>query len=319
MTGDTLILGLNPTWQRLFLVDEFKPGEVNRLSRVEEFASGKGINCARVLRVLGGDFILSHFLGGDRSVSICDEVAAAGIRQIPIWIGAPTRISTTIMSKGDTTELIEPSPKITESENRDFLQTIGEIWSDVTNVVLCGSLPLGFQLENLSKLDLTGKRLFIDAIEGFDTWLESGVELLKINLSEYCKLLQRFGIPQITSSPQFWKMTASTLLERLPIGNLVVTDEDAPIHVFYQQEGKFMGLSVKPPTVKLLNDIGAGDAFLAGWLAADFLGLPISDRLAKAAAVSAARCEVDRPWNIDLGRVSALESELLPLVEKIAD
>ena len=80
-----------------------------------------------------------------------------------------------------------------------------------------------------------------------------------------------------------------------------------------------MGLSVKPPAVKLVNDIGAGDAFLAGWLAADFLGLPISDRLAKAAAVSAARCEVDRPWNIDLGRVSALESDLLPLVEKIAD
>lgn len=319
MTGDTLILGLNPTWQRLFLVDEFKPGEVNRLSRVEEFASGKGINCARVLRVLGGDFILSHFLGGDRSVSICDEIAAAGIRQIPIWIGASTRICTTIMSKGDTTELIEPSPKITEAENRDFLQTIGEIWNDVTNVVLCGSMPAGFHMEKLSKLDLKGKRLFIDAVEGIDYWLEYGVELLKINLSEYCELLQRFGIPQITSSPQFWKMSASTLLERLPIKNLVVTEEDAPIHAFYTQEGKFMGLSLQPPTVKVVNDIGAGDSFLAGWLAADFLGLPIAERLAKAAAVSAARCEVDRPWNIDLGRVSALEADLIPLVEKIAD
>lgn len=319
MTGDTLILGLNPTWQRLFLVDEFKPGEVNRLSRVEEFASGKGINCARVLRVLGGDFILAHFLGGDRSVSICDEVAAAGIRQIPIWIGASTRICTTIMSKGDTTELIEPSPKITASENKDFLQTIEEVWCDVTNVVLCGSLPAGFQMENLARLDLTGKRLFIDAVEGIDCWLSGGAELLKINLSEYCKLLQRFGIPQITSSPQFWKMTASTLLERLPIKNLVVTDEDMPIHVFYAQEGKFMGVSLQPPSVKVVNDIGAGDAFLAGWLSADFLGLPIADRLAHATAVSAARCEVDRPWNIDLGRVSSLESDLISHVEKIAD
>lgn len=222
------------------------------------------------------------------------------------------------MSKGDTTELIEPSPKITESENRDFLQTIGEIWSDVTNVVLCGSLPLGFQLENLSRLDLTGKRLFIDAIEGFDTWLESGVELLKINLSEYCKLLQRFGIPQITSSPQFWKMTASTLLERLPIGNLVVTDEDAPIHVFYMQEGKFMGLSVKPPAVKLVNDIGGRRVSrrmaCRGLPGASHFGSPGESRCGLGC-----RCEVDRPWNIDLGRVSALESDILPLVEKIAD
>ena len=319
MAHDTLILGLNPTWQRLFLLDEFKPGEVNRLSKVEEFASGKGINCARVLRMLGGDFILAHFLGGDRSVSICDEVAASGIRQLPLWIGAATRMCTTIVSKGDTTELIEPSPKITESENKDFLQTVGEVWSDVLNVALCGSSPVGFQMENLCKLDLEGKRLFVDAVEGIDGWLEHGVELLKINLDEYCKLLQRFGIPQITSSPQFWKMTASTLLERLPITNLVVTDEDAPIHAFYREEGKFMGVSLQPPQVKVVNDIGAGDAFLAGWLAADFLGLSVAERLAKATAVASARCEVDRPWNIDLGRVSSFESELLPQVENFLD
>ncbi len=319
MSGDTLILGLNPTWQRLFFLDDFRPGDVNRLSKVEEFASGKGINCARVLRVLDGDFILAHFLGGDRSVSICDEIAAAGIRQIPIWIGASTRICTTIVSGGDTTELIEPSPKITESENKDFFQTIGEVWNDVTNVVLCGSFPVGFQMDTLEKLDLSGKRLFVDAVDGIDAWLEHGVELLKINLDEYCRLLQRFEIPQITSSPQFWKMTASTLLERLPINNLVVTAEDAPIHAFFRQEGKFVGISLQPPAVKMVNDIGSGDAFLAGWLSADFLGLPVSERLAKAAAVAAARCEVDRPWSLDIGRVSALLSELIPQVEKMAD
>lgn len=319
MTGDTLILGLNPTWQRLFLIDEFRPGEVNRLAKVEEFASGKGLNCARVLRLLGGDFILAHFLGGDRSVSICDEVAAAGIRQVPIWISSSTRICTTIVSKGETTELIEPSPKISDAENKDFVQTIGEIWDDITNVVLCGTAPAGFQIENLSRLELEGKRLFVDAVDGISDWLEHGVELLKINLAEYCELLQRLGIPQITSSPQFWKMTASTLLERLPIQNLVVTDEDSPIHLFFRQEGKFMGLSLRPPQVKVVNDIGAGDSFLAGWLAADFLGLPASDRLAKATAVASARCEVDRPWSVDLGRISALETALLAQIEKMAD
>ena len=54
--SESLILGLNPTWQRLFFVDEFKPGEVNRIARVEEFTSGKGINCARILKMLGGEF-----------------------------------------------------------------------------------------------------------------------------------------------------------------------------------------------------------------------------------------------------------------------
>ena len=317
--SESLILGLNPTWQRLFFVDEFKPGEVNRIARVEEFTSGKGINCARILKMLGGEFTLAHFLGGERSGSMCDEVAAAGIRQLPIWIAAATRVCTTIVSKGDTTELIEPSPQISEAENNDFLQTIGEVWDDVLNFIVCGSFPNGFKTETLTALNLQGKRLFIDAVNGIDAWLESGVELLKINLDEYCKLLQRFGIPQITSSPQFWKMTASTLLDRLPIHNLVVTDEELPIHAFYRLEGKVMGIELQPPQVKVVNDIGAGDAFLAGWLAADSLGLPINDCLAKATAVASARCEVDRPWSLDIGRVSALESELLPLIKKMTD
>ena len=80
-----------------------------------------------------------------------------------------------------------------------------------------------------------------------------------------------------------------------------------------------MGVSLQPPQVKVVNDIGAGDAFLAGWLAADFLGLSVAERLAKATAVASARCEVDRPWNIDLGRVSSFESELLPQVENFLD
>ena len=166
---------------------------------------------------------------------------------------------------------------------------------------------------------MTGKRLFIDAVDGIDTWLEQGVELLKINLDEYCKLLQRYGIPQITSSPQFWKMTASTLLDRLPIRHLVVTDEDALVHAFYRLEGKFMGIELQPPQIKVVNDIGAGDAFLAGWLSADFLNLPINHCLAKATAVSVARCEVDRPWNLDISRVSALETELLSRIVKMTD
>ena len=71
--------------------------------------------------------------------------------------------------------------------------------------------------------------------------------------------------------------------------------------------------------ISIASLTGAGDAFLAGWLAADFLGLSVAERLAKATAVASARCEVDRPWNIDLGRVSSFESELLPQVENFLD
>ena len=100
MPQETLILGLNPAWQRLFYVDKFTPGEVHRIEKVEEYASGKGINCGRVLQLLGGNPLLMHFLGSDNGSRIFDEISACGISQAPVWIKEPTRICTTIVCDG---------------------------------------------------------------------------------------------------------------------------------------------------------------------------------------------------------------------------
>lgn len=317
MPQETLILGLNPAWQRLFFLDKFTPGEVHRVSKVEEYASGKGINCGRVLQLLGGTPLLMHFLGSEHGSRIFDELSACGIQQAPVWIKEPTRICTTVVSEGASTELIEPSPLLSDVENEDFIQTLNEYWSSTQSVALCGSFPAGFDVNLINSLDFTGKKIFVDAIKGIDTWLEKGVELLKINIDEYCDLLERMSIPLVKSSPQFWKMTATAVLERLPIKNLVVTDEDAPVRAFRLVEKKFQGVELQPPTIQMKNDIGAGDSFFAGWLYADSLDMDFEKCLVLATAVAAARCEVERPWNLKLDRVDELEKSLSEAVEKL--
>lgn len=319
MPQETLILGLNPAWQRLFFLEKFVPGSVHRVPKVEEYASGKGINCGRVLQLLGGNPLLMHFLGAEHGSRIFDELSMCGVQQAPVWIKAQTRICTTIVCDGDTTELIEPSPTISETENEDFIQTLNDQWASTQCVALCGSFPKSFNVSLINTLDFSGKRVFIDAINDIDAWLEKGVELLKINIDEYCKLLSRLGIPQVTSSPQFWKMTATAVLERLPIKNLVITAEDSPVRAFRLVEKKFQGFQLQPPAIQVQNDIGAGDSFFAGWLYADSLGLSFEECLVKATAVAVARCEVDRPWNLKLSHVSELEAELSPAVEKMGE
>ena len=64
MQNNTLILGLNPAWQRLFITEKFELGQVHRLPKAVEFGSGKGVNCGRVLQLLGGNPMMMHFLGG---------------------------------------------------------------------------------------------------------------------------------------------------------------------------------------------------------------------------------------------------------------
>ena len=317
MPQETLILGLNPAWQRLFFVDKFTLGEVHRISKVEEYASGKGINCGRVLQLLGGSPLMMHFLGSEYGPRIFDELSACGISQAPVWIKEPTLICTTIVSEGDSTELIEPSPILTPSENDDFIQNLNEYWNSTQNVALCGTFPQGFDVTLINNLDFTGKKVYIDAIENVDAWLAKGVELLKINLQEYCKLLSRLGIPQVMSSPQFWKMTATAVLERLPIKNLVVTDEESPVHAFRLVEKKFQELILQPTAVEVQNNVGAGDSFFAGWLYADSMGLDFEECLVKSTAVAVARCEVDKPWMLSLERIAELENELKSEVERI--
>ncbi|MCF0215708.1 MAG: carbohydrate kinase [Fibrobacteraceae bacterium] len=319
MSQEILILGLNPAWQRLFALDKFTPGGIHRLPKAKEFASGKGINSGRVLQLLGGSPLMMHFLGSNFGNRIFDELSACGIQQAPVWIKEPTRIATTLVNGGETTELIEPSPVLSESENQDFFQTINNCWHSVPCVALCGSFPAGFDVKLINALDFAGKSIFVDAIKDIDNWLEKGVELLKINMKEYSELLSRLGIPQVTSSPQFWKMTATAVLERLPIKNLVITDEEGPVRAFRLVEKKFQGMELQPPVIEVQNDIGAGDSFFAGWIYAHGLGLSFEECLVKATAVAVARCEVDRPWNIHLNRVQELETLLAPAVEKMTD
>ena len=176
--------------------------------------------------------------------------------------------------------------------------------------------PEQLQREENEGLDFTGKKIFVDAIANIDSWLEKGEELLKINMPEYSQLLDRLGIPQVKSSPQFWKMTATAVLERLPIKNLVVTDEDSPVRAFRFVEKKFQSVTVLPPTVEVQNNVGAGDSFFAAWLYADSMGLSFEDSLVKATAVAVARCEVDKPWMLSLDRVAELEDLIRPELEK---
>ena len=171
MSREILVLGLNPAWQRVFFLDKFTPGEVHRISKVKEYASGKGINCCRVLQLLGGTPRLMHFLGAGNGEKIFDELSACGIQQVPIWIRENTRICTTIACNGDTTELVEPSPMLADSENEDFAQTLNDYWDSTQYIALCGTFPQGFNAKMFNELDFSDKHIFVDAIDGIDELL----------------------------------------------------------------------------------------------------------------------------------------------------
>jgi 1-phosphofructokinase len=296
---NTIIFGLNPALQKILEFDSLEINSVNRSVKVKSFASGKGINCIRVLSRLGGSGTLVHFTGGDPGRGISSELAALGIQSINQEIHAETRTCTTLISKGNSTELIEPSPQITEGERDMLLEKLGPLLGDAELALFCGTYPEGIDnnfFNFLGKLP-SSCRIILDGVKGVRHILEQGISLLKIN---------RHELKELTGKEDF--LTAcSSLRERYSIENIVMTDGSRPVQAILGQEEHILEL---PDIGKPVNVIGAGDAFLAGWVYAIERKISGKNSLAYASAVSLARCRVLLPWDLKLQDVERYYSLL---------
>lgn len=309
-TNPLLVFGLNPAWQRLFLVDHIVLGGVHRLPLSQEFASGKGINFSRVFQKLGGTTHGIQFLAGKNGTLIQNELANANLVTSDILLSGETRICTTYSTpEGESTEFIEASPSVDSSEMQQFLQVLNEKWDASSCVVLCGTAPTGFDWSKLCSHSLEGKRVFLDAWTGVEPWLVQGVELLKVNAQELATLLGVAGTDEVLDVFALGKAA----LAQFKIRHLVVTQGARRVVVFHSQG--FLTLC-PPRATPFVNAIGAGDAFMAGWVYAQIQGKSMRDALVHAVAVSVARCQVALPWELDMQQVKVLEEECEPRVEE---
>ncbi|HSQ41464.1 MAG TPA: PfkB family carbohydrate kinase [Fibrobacteraceae bacterium] len=312
MSSHIHILGLNPAWQRLFFVNRLQPGQVYRLDAARECASGKGINFARVFSLLGGQPSCWQFAGGSTGKKLQYELDSISMEHHTIPITGATRICTTLSdSDGNSTELIEPGPILSPEECEAFFQGLSRAWPGMKRIALCGTAPQGFDWPHLNALMIGNRKIYLDAWTGVQGWLEQGVELLKINAQELVQLLEESHV----GKEKFSQTLVQKALTRWPIRVLVITQGSQ--YAFACTQGKTW--SLQPPHLdQFVNAIGAGDAFLAGWIHAENLNQPLPSRLAWGVAVSATRCEAQWPWELNVRKAETLAQELRPLVQEIS-
>jgi len=317
---EILVLGLNPAWQRLFELSALHPGAVQRLPPAQEYASGKGVNCARVLAVLGARACVAHFLGGASGERLRAELRSGGLEQLDEAIADPTRICTTLAvaargtQPGYSTELIEPSPVVTADEAQALRERLRAQWSRFRSVAVCGSFPAGCAGEALLDLPTQDKMLYIDAVQGVDAWMRQGVELLKVNAEELQAIMARLGLPFPAGSMP-WGSAALALRTVWPVRHLVVTCAEQGAY-WVDPQGACWHLPVWQG-VQLRNAIGAGDAFLAGWIQAASTGAQGADCFCAAAATAQARCEAQLPWEFTRARRDELRELLRSVLQEV--
>jgi tagatose 6-phosphate kinase len=279
-----LCIGATPTAQRSMIFPTLTIDAVNRATEVYEYASGKSLNVARVLLVLGAMPIATGFLGGPRGEYCRKQLDEIGLHHDFVTVDAPTRLCTTVIDSatGTVTELVEESQAVALEKWAELDGKIESLLPGSGFVVFSGSLPPGApgDLYNrwLAMAERAGVRPIIDARgEPLRQAMQRRGAIIKVNRDELAATLHA----DLSGGQSLIDAMRASLP---PKGIIVITDGSDGA---YASDGKTF-VRIRPPKIKALNPVGSGDAFAAGLAAGLEAGQPLDDscRLATAAAAS---------------------------------
>lgn len=305
----------NPSLDRTFFVPAFAIGRLHRATRVMSEPSGKGVNVSMALQAAGIPTKAVLPIGGTTGHELSALLDRAGLRHVDVAIGEAIRSNVSIIADdGTTTKVNEPGPTLSPAEVEALLGAAkGEAgeW-----LAWCGSLPLGFEtsalVEGISRARAHGARVALDTSDAalsavLDQPRNHLPHLLKPNLEE----LATVSAHQITS-PEDAAKAAAELVRRGVEAVLVSLGADGAVLV--RGDVVLHGVA---PVRSVLNTAGAGDALLAGFLAAG--DVEPAEQLAEALRFGAAAVQhegtvlerIDRTQRIeirDMGSVYRLQS-----------
>jgi tagatose 6-phosphate kinase len=272
-----LCVGTTPTVQRTMVFDRLALDDVNRAVEVHEYASGKGVNVARVLGVVGEAALAVGFAGGRRGEVRVEDLRRAGVPQEFVATAAQTRLCTTVIDRaaGTATELVEESPPASEAEWAKLVAMIEAKLDGVKAAVFAGTLAPGAPSDCLARWVGRVPRVVVDAKgEPLRTVLRAagrGSLIAKLNRDEFAATV---GHPLDGDAELY-----AAMRHEAPAGGwLIVTLGEAGAVAMV--DGRIV--RVLPPRVRAVSAVGSGDSFTAGLVAGLDRGPEYALRLASA-------------------------------------
>lgn len=277
---------LNAAIDRVLSVPGLKPGKTVKGTLVASVPAGKGVNVSRYLSALGVPSVATGFVGRRELRTYEESFRDSAVTSTLIEVPTPTRISTTIVSDGKSSELHireegSPVPAEMKAQLREMLFELSSVHGPF---VLAGSLPPDFSPAEFSEiiegLKSRGARVVVDTSgTALQAALAAGPDIITPNEEELGELV---GEPT-TSSAAIIEAARSLLegaqelaVKRGRKGGVLVTAEDA------------FAASLDLEDAGVESTVGAGDAFLAGLLAARERAEPPDTQLASAVAAGCA-------------------------------
>jgi 1-phosphofructokinase family hexose kinase len=279
------------TIERNWIIPNFSIGGFYRVQKELVFASGKGVNVARVIKNLGGDASCAGFAGGYSGLLFQSLIEAEGLHGVWTKISGDTRLSITVYDPQniqDATSFCDFGPAVTPSEWQAFSASLHDHARDAQNISISGSIPPGVEPQQfftlIRELGRADKKVWLD-LSG--PHLAVGVNAspfaIKVNLKEISELVER---PVRTTSEIFDISRAIRQAHQIAIVSVTLGPEGA---ICSSDQGNWIIQPIHYPN--FVSSIGSGDAFLGGLLLQYERGAPLVECLRSASAVASANTQ----------------------------
>jgi 1-phosphofructokinase len=301
----------NPSVDRTAELDRLVRGAVTRLSGIRVDAGGKGVNVTRALTANGAPSVAVLPVGGAEGAQLAALLASERLDVRAVPIAHAIRSNVTIVERdGTTTKLNEPGPELSAGDIRELTTELLAAAAGADWAVLSGSLPPGAPADLYARLTerlhAAGVRVAVDtAGDSLRAVLPSHPDLIKPNAHE---LADAAGMPvtdaatALTAIARLRRAGARSVLASLGAGGALLVEDG---HAYLAQ-----AVAATPRST-----VGAGDAALAGFLAAGGSGpAALAEAVAwGTAAVSLPGSRMPAPEDIDrsaiqLTPIDALEA-----------
>ncbi|MDX6664139.1 MAG: 1-phosphofructokinase [Solirubrobacteraceae bacterium] len=297
---------LNAAIDKSLSVPNFRLGRRHRTVDQTTMPGGKGVNVARTLKTLGQPVIATGFAGGPTGTRIVEQLTAESILNDFVRIREESRTNTAVLdpTTGEQTEINERGPSVSESEVGLFRDKLLYLARGADIVVFAGSLPRGVDADIYATLITELRQMNVTTIvdsEGdpMRNAVRAEPDVISPNVVEGEELVgHEFNDEEdrVASVGEMVALGAGEAIMTLPDGCVasLKVDGERVLHRVW----------IEPR--EAVAAVGAGDAFLAGYVASRYAGERPEECLRRAVA-----CGAESTGRLGAGLIDPREVERL--------
>ena len=308
-------LTLNPAIDRILYLSELEKNVTNRVKKTTDTIGGKGTHVSINLKLLGQDNNACGICHGENGRQVIQMLSDYGIDdRFNQYMGDSRETRTNYLLIEDSTDctiVAESGVTLTQKELDELLSTMKEAIRPGDYLIFSGDASNSPDPSIYNKIlhifrerDL---KFFLDTSgASLKECIQESPYMIKPNLDEL-STLAGYSIPEDDASI----IEAIDSLDRYGVEIIAVSLGGAG-SIVKTPEGVYR---VHPPKVDVINTIGCGDCYLAGFVYGLSKGYDMEETIRTATGVSAATAESQLSAGYDYCRAMELKSQVT--IEKI--